>query len=144
MRLVLSILRSATSRARSIIFFAILAVLACLVPTAALAQSASGVRYNGVAQTRFGAGIGFAKISVCTGAAYPVVTCTIPSASIYADPSLTIPLSNSFNADSSGNYGFYVAAGNYTVTVSAEHFGGSSQPGNVGWQFQQQWNGNEF
>ena len=118
------------SRARSILFFATSAVLACLVPASVFAQS--GVRYNGIAQTRFGAGIAYAKISVCTGASYPVVTCTIPTASIYADPSLTIPLSNSFNADSSGNYGFYAAAGNYTVTVTTENFGGSSQPITLG------------
>ena len=57
-----------------------------------------------------------ALITVCN-ASDPQVPCTT-KVSLYTDPGLSTSLANPFNADANGNYTFYVAAGNYTVTVT--------------------------
>jgi hypothetical protein len=80
---------------------------------------AQGVSHTNVALYNSGGNariVPSALITVCN-ASDPQVPCTT-KVSLYTDPGLSVPLANPFNADANGNYTFYVAAGNYTVTVT--------------------------
>lgn len=60
-----------------------------------------------------------AVITVCSGTVLPVPgnTCT-GLATIYSDDAMSSPLQNPTNADGFGNYGFYIPAGSYQVSVA--------------------------
>ena len=61
---------------------------------------------------------GFVK--VVSGAS--VTVCTYPSCNaviIYSDPGLSAPIQQPLNADSNGNYQYYVTQGNYLENVSS-------------------------
>jgi hypothetical protein len=66
-----------------------------------------------------------ATITVCPAAAAGI-PCTPAGTLIYSNLALTQPLLNPFPADSFGNYQFAIAAGTYTVTVTASGFTGFS------------------
>src|SRR6266576_4266520 len=59
-----------------------------------------------------------AIITVCNGSVLPITgsTCT-GLASIFSDSALTLSLSNPFNADLNGNYGFCITPGSYIISV---------------------------
>jgi len=59
-----------------------------------------------------------AIITVCNGSVLPITgsTCT-GLASIFSDAALTLALSNPFNADLNGNYGFWTSPGSYIISV---------------------------
>jgi hypothetical protein len=78
------------------------------------------VRYDNIVINQVGDGIGGANIAVCTHAFNtPITPCVAPNVALFKDEQATLPLSNPFQADSLGNYGFFVANGEYTVTVSS-------------------------
>ena len=58
-----------------------------------------------------------ATITVCPYGS-PGVPCT-PISSLYADPNGVTPLANPISSDAYGNYGFWAAPGNYTLTFQA-------------------------
>jgi hypothetical protein len=58
-----------------------------------------------------------ASIAVLTQPANTSTQPGSPLASIFADVNGSVPLANPFNADGSGNYFFYVAAGTYTIQI---------------------------
>src|SRR5437016_13335230 len=59
-----------------------------------------------------------AIITVCNGSVLPITgsTCT-GLASIFSDAALSLALSNPFNADLNGNYGFWINPGSYIISV---------------------------
>lgn len=70
--------------------------------------------------------IGGATITVCGANAIGIPCSPALSNAIFKDAALTQPLSNPFTADSSGNYQFAIAPGQYTVTVTASGYNGNS------------------
>lgn len=76
---------------------------------------------NGVSRPIAGA-----TITVCASNASGLPCSTALVNTIFRDSALTLPLSNPFTADSSGNYQFSAAPGAYTVTETATGFAGYS------------------
>lgn len=67
-----------------------------------------------------------ATITVCAANASGIPCSPALATSIFKDAALTIPLSNPFFSDSTGNYQFAIAPGNYTITVTNSGFNGQS------------------
>lgn len=67
-----------------------------------------------------------ATITVCAALTGGIPCSPALVSAVFRDAALTQPLSNPFTSDSSGNYQFAIAAGNYTVTVTASGFSGYS------------------
>lgn len=98
-----------------------------LIPFSLLAQT-PGARHDNIAYKYVNTNgvitvqtIPGAVITVCNGLVLPPpgATCTVGGiANIYSNNLLTVPLPNPTNADSLGNYGFFVAPGNYVVSVA--------------------------
>lgn len=110
---------------KTLIRSAALLVLSALGASGAHAQSS--FRYDNVVFKPSGGFVSFAKITVCNGAAFPIVPCTSGNASLFSDPALSLPLGNPVTSDVNGNYGFYVSnSQNYTITVTAAGFTGYS------------------
>lgn len=85
-----------------------------------------GARHDNVAyqfiangNSNFVASIPNAPVTICNGNVLPAPgnTCT-GLATVYSDDAMTQTLQNPINADGFGNYGFYVPAGTYIVSVS--------------------------
>lgn len=88
--------------------------LLVFIPTSLFAQyhvqDVVLVNQGGIARPRPG------TITVCASTATGT-PCT-PTTNIYSDIGLTMTKSNPFNADTNGNYDFYVPAGTYLVTIT--------------------------
>lgn len=71
-----------------------------------------------------------ATITVCPGTVLPTFgfTCGGGLASLFQNSTLTTALTNPFNADGNGNFTFYIAPGNYIVSMSALGFTTYSYP----------------
>lgn len=67
-----------------------------------------------------------ATITVCAASTGGIPCSPALVNTIFKDQALTEPLSNPFPADATGNYQFAIAAGTYTVTVTAFGFDGNS------------------
>lgn len=67
-----------------------------------------------------------ATITVCPAAAGGVPCSPALVNAIFQDAALSIPLSNPFSTDANGNYGFAIAPGTYTISVTASGFAGQS------------------
>lgn len=81
--------------------------------------NAQGFPYTNIALYNSGGNahvLASALITVCTANASGI-PCS-PTVPLFTDYLLTQVLSNPFNADANGNYGFMIASGNYTVTVT--------------------------
>lgn len=94
----------------------LLILLLALIPASTFAQ---GVRYDNIAIRSNGLAIAAPTVNVCTGITNPLTTCTTGNASLFSDVGLTVSQSNPTIGDNLGNYGFYIAPGNYTLTISA-------------------------
>lgn len=113
-------------RIRFVQTFAILIVLAALLPSPSLGQGTTVTRRNDVAFTTSAtgkpvfAGAG-APVRVCanTGSYGNNVPCT-PLATIYTDSVNNVPAPNPFNADASGNFHIYAATGCYLVETTID------------------------
>jgi len=90
--------------------------LAFLILLAAMPAAAQGVRYDKVLQNPQGHPISGATVTVCSAAATGQ-PCS-PTVSIFTDAGLTTPKPNPFLTDANGNYGFWVAAGQYKLTIT--------------------------
>src|SRR6185437_15439549 len=88
----------------------------CLLLAAVGTFAQNGARYDNIVLDPAGHPIGGVTITVCTssGTGQP---CT-PTTSIYQDSALQVPKSNPFNADAYGNYGFWIAPGQYVLTIT--------------------------
>lgn len=100
--------------------------LALAFLTLAIPAFGQGARHDNVAyqyiangNSNIVASIPNALITVCNGDVLPAPgnTCT-GLASIFSDDAMSQPLGNPTNADGFGNYGFFMPAGTYQVSVS--------------------------
>jgi hypothetical protein len=100
---------------------------ALLAPQMSRAQ---GVAYHDIAWTTISPMdtrvkiIPGATITVCSSGGTGI-PCS-PTALIYSDVGLSVPLANPFTADSSGNFAFFAAAAQYVFTVTATGVNGYS------------------
>src|ERR1035441_7112620 len=67
-----------------------------------------------------------ARITVCAASTGGIPCSPSLANAVFKDAALTQPLSNPFTSDSSGNYQFAIAPGNFTVTVTASGYSGNS------------------
>ncbi len=107
-----------------------LTLLLALVTVFSFARQANaqGVTVSGTALANAGYYariVPSAVITVCpaNSAGTP---CTPTSVSLFSNFALTTPVTNPFNADANGNYSFYLAPGNYTVTITGVGVAGYS------------------
>lgn len=90
-----------------------------LVLFCAIETSAQAARVDDIVISNFGGTLhsaGGVTITVCTSSATGL-PCS-PKATIYTDSTAGTTATNPFTADSNGNYGFWVAPGVYTVTIT--------------------------
>ena len=99
----------------------------------------SAAVYNGIATSTSGQPIAAATVTVCSGWSdsliqNPKQVCTnyLPEATLYSNSELTTSLTNPFTADNSGRYSFFVATGQYTVSVESSGYTTFSTPESIG------------
>jgi hypothetical protein len=89
-------------------------LLGLLLPSLASAQLA---RYNGTAFSNAGRPLGGVYVAVCSFTATNTAQPCTPAASIFYDVAGTQPITQPLQADGGGNYGFWVASGNYQLQI---------------------------
>jgi hypothetical protein len=95
--------------------FCTLFLLSSLLPSSGLAQGAHRIGQALAKGNNIAANVvPYANVRVCTAK----TDCKV-LATIYSDPSLTVPLSNPVVADGSGNYDYYIASGCVDEQISS-------------------------
>lgn len=92
------------------------------------AASAQNVRFQDTAVNQIGKPIGGVTVNICSGVAFPIVPCVTSNVTVYNSPDTSSPITPPIKDDGYGNVGFYVAAGNYTVTYTGPNFVTYSKP----------------
>lgn len=110
--------------------FILLLILLIIASTQCYAQGVSHTNIALYNAAGFAKPVPSAVITVCT-ANDTAVPC-INIVSLFTNFALTTVLSNPFNADANGNYSFFVAPGNYTVTVTGVGITGFSYQVSLG------------
>src|SRR5947208_10614383 len=102
--------------------FLMLGVALCF----AMPAYGQGVRYDNIVLKPLAVGgvtaVSGALITVCTSAGTGT-PCTPKVANIFSDEALTTPITGTggagtTNSDANGNYGFYIAPGDYVLTIT--------------------------